>query len=224
MPPRGANMVMRQGDLEAMTTALDRFFSHQVSLGRAALVAACVAGFAPGASAGEHYDISKLGGVQTVIFDGEAQHYVSGADGKKTLDFVINHLNADMDAIQKFAGSVSVPNLSNPSSGDVAAIKKGLKAALAELQSNQSLREDFANLSVSPDMEKFDAVEFLAQRANQRNVYVEDMEMRLKELSGALQRRDYAALASGVAEINTGIGQQEYVEDGLRKMGFDTGR
>jgi hypothetical protein len=207
-----------------MTTALDRFFSHQTSIGRAALVAACLAGFAPSASAGEHYDVSKLGGVETVILDGEAQHYVSGAEGKKTLDFIVKHLNDDMNAIQAFALSVSVPNLAHPTSADVGAIKKNLKSALSELQSNETLREDFANLSVSSDMANFDAVEFLAQRANQRAHYVDEMEMRLKEVSGALQRKDYAAVSSAVSEINTGIGQQEYVEDGLRKMGFDTGR
>jgi hypothetical protein len=207
-----------------MTTALDRFFSYQTSIGRAALVAACLAGLAPSASAGEHFDVSKLGGVQTVIFDGEAQHYVSGTEGKKTLDFIVKHLNEDMDAIQAFAASVSVPNLTHPTTGDIGAIKKNLKAALSELQDNKNLRDEFTNVAVSADMANFDAVEFLAQRVNQRNSYVEDMELRLKEVSGALQRQDFAAVSSAVAAIKTGIIQQEYVEDGLRKMGFDTGR
>lgn len=205
-----------------MTTALDRFFSHQISIGRAALVAACLSGLAPSANAGEHFDISKLGGVQTLILDGEAQHYVSGDEGKKTLDFIIKHLNADMDAIERFALSVPVSNLSQ--SSDIAALKKNLKIALSELQNSDDLRDEFANVGVSAEMPNFDAVQFLAQRANQRTVYVQDMEMRLKEVSGALQRKDYAAVSSAMREINTEIKQQGFVEDGLRRMGFSTGR
>jgi hypothetical protein len=205
-------------------SALDRFFEYQTTIGRAALVAVCLATYAPSVSAGEHYDVSKLGGVETVIFDGEAQHYISGAEGKNTLDFVIDHLNADMNAIEGFADAVSAEKLNNPSSNDIAGVRKVLRAALSELQSNDRLREDFSNIAVSGDMPDFDAVQFLAQRANQRGTYVNDMEMRLKELSGALQRKDIAALQAGISGIKTAVVQQDYVEDGLRKLGFNTGR
>lgn len=205
-------------------TALDSFFSKQISMGRAALVAACIGSISPALAQSEHYDISKLGGVDTVILDGEAQHYLAGAEGKKTLSFIVDHLNDDMDALQRFASGVSVPALASPSSKEVAAVKSGLKTALAALAVNNSLREDFDNLAVSSDMPDHDAVLFLTQRANQRAGYIEDMEMRLKEMQVALTRRDYRAVATGLQGIRRGVKEQEYVEDGLRRMGFETGR
>lgn len=205
-------------------SALDDFFSKQRMLGRAALVAACVAAFSPVAAAEAHYDISKLGGVQTVIFDGEAQHYLSGPDGRKTLDFIIDHLNKDMDAVEKFTSGLPNnigPNLAKP---ELSGIKSSLKATIAKLGVNNQLREEFTNLAIAPDMADQDQVIFLSQRANQRTVYVEQMEMKLKELQGAVLRNDKAAIVDGLKTIKVDVEQQDYVEDGLRSLGKETGR
>lgn len=202
-------------------TSLSKFYESQKFMGRAGLVAACIAMMSVPS-------ITQARAEEPQTFT--MTQNVNGSEIEKTLPRtqlhavlaqmndvvsrdlkVVGVLNNDLDKIG--ASHLSVDQ-------KITEIKKVANAALAKLDSDKTIRLSHERIQTGEQNDSIKDADVLATRSNRLVEFAGNVTMTLKAMIVALDQHDVKGIDQAYRALDRLYGEQMSIEAGLGQMGF----
>ncbi|TLX16909.1 hypothetical protein [Rhizobium sp. MHM7A] len=196
-------------------SALSRFLSQQNALGRAALVAICLA--APAVHAEDGIQLKA-----TVYSDeGPIVQTFSDAELKNRIVDVTKNVDRNLKAMGDFLSSLQTIGEKNISAeAKLLELRKVSQATVNILNEGRNFRYDFSNLQAMPQERTIRDIDLLTARSNRLNEFVKNMEMTLKEFDVALEQHNYAGIDKAYFKVARAYDEEQAIERQMRDSGF----
>jgi hypothetical protein len=198
-------------------SALTRFLTQQNALGRAALVAICLAAPAAHAAAA---DGIKL---QATVYSDEGPIVQSFSDKelKNRIVDVTKNVDRNLKAMGDFLTSLQTIGEKNISAeAKLLELRKVSQKTVNVLNEGRNFRYDFSNLQATPQASTIRDIDLLTTRSNRLNEFVTNMEMTLREFDVALAQQSYAGIDKAYFKVARAYDEEQSIERQMRDEGF----
>lgn len=196
-------------------SALSRFLSHQNALGRAALVAICLA--APAVHAADGIQLKAT----VYSNEGPIVQTFSDAELKNRIVDVTKNVDRNLKAMGDFLNSLQTIGEKNISAeAKLLELRKVSQATVNILNEGRNFRYDFSNLQATPQERTIRDIDLLTARSNRLNQFVKNMEMTLKEFDVALEQHNYAGIDKAYFKVARAYDEEQAIERQMRDSGF----
>lgn len=197
-------------------SAFSRFLDQQQSLGRAALVAFCLA--SPSVAFSSDLELKA-----TVYTDeGPIVQTFSDNEVRERIVEVTKNVDRNLNAIGLFLQSLQVVGESSISAeAKLAKFKVIAEGTLEVLNENRNFRYDFSTLQAAPDDQTIRNIDLLTARSNRLNEFINDMEMTLQEFEVAIDQGNYQGIDKVYFKIASAYDNEQSLERQMRDIGFD---
>lgn len=196
-------------------SAFSRFLSQQNALGRAALVAICLA--APAVHAADGIQLRA-----TVYSDeGPIVQTFSDTELKSRIVDVTKNVDRNLKAMGDFLNSLQTIGEKNISAeAKLLELRKVSQETVNILNEGRNFRYDFSNLQATPQERTIRDIDLLTARSNRLNEFVKNMEMTLKEFDVALAQHNYAGIDKAYFKVARAYDEEQAIERQMRDSGF----
>lgn len=184
-------------------------------MGRAALVAICLA--APASYASDGLKLKA-----TVYSDeGPIVQTFSDAEVKDRIIEVTNSVDRNLKAIGNFLERLqSIGEKNIPAEAKLLELRTASQQTVDILNEGRNFRYDFSNLHATPQADTIRDIDLLTARSNRLNDFVRNMEMTLQELDVALEAHNYAGIDKAYFKVARAYDEEQAIERQLRDIGF----
>jgi hypothetical protein len=197
-------------------SAFTKFLGQQNALGRAALVAICLA--APSVHAADGVRLNA-----TVYSDeGPIVQTFSDAELRNRIVEVTKNVDRNLAAVGDFLTNLEViGNKKISAEAKLGEFRKISQDTVDVLNEGRNLRYDFSNLQATPQADTIRNIDLLTARSNRLNAFVRDMEMTLQEFDVALAQHNYAGIDKAYFKVAKAYDEEQINERQMRDIGFD---
>lgn len=196
-------------------SAFSRFLSQQNALGRAALVAICLA--APAVHAADGVQLKA-----TVFSDeGPIVQTFSETEIRRRISEVTQNVDRNLKAVGGFLKNLeAIGNKNISAEAKLKEFRKISQETVDILNEGRNFRYDFSRLQATPQVDTIRDIDLLTARSNRLNAFVRDMEKTLQEFDVALEQHNYAGIDQAYFKVARAYDQEQAVERQIRDAGF----
>lgn len=196
-------------------SAFSRFLNQQNALGRAALVAICLA--APAVHAADGVQLKA-----TVYSDeGPIVQTFSGSELKARILDVTQNVDRNLNAVGSFLEKLQAIGERNISAeAKLVEFRKISQQTVNVLNESRNFRYDFSNLQATQQEGTIRDIDLLTARSNRLNEFVKNMEMTLREFDVALAQHNYAGIDKVYFKVARAYDEEQSIERQMRDNGF----